>query len=104
MLKRAWITLLCSVAIYVLTFVVITRWSLHVERLTGASFFDYNVYFFAPPFNCCEIASSPCLESIHYFLASVFHPLVFFDYHLTGCCLGNLPLMKLTGESEATSE
>jgi len=99
-LKRTMISILHGVMIYVLTFVVITRWSLHMDSINMIE----NTYFFAPPFNCVEIANSPRLQSVHFFLASMFNPLAFFDYHLTGCYIGNLPLIKLTGEPEATSE
>jgi hypothetical protein len=87
--------ILCGAAIYVLTFIVITRWSLPVEDIAGLTW-EENVcrlYYFVPPFNSVEIVNSPRLGHVHYFLDRVFHPLAFCDYHLTGCYVGNLPLV-----------
>ena len=89
-------TILCGVVLYVSTFVAITRWSLHVERELQSPPMKNVYYYYAPPYNCVQIANSSRLESIHSFLWNVFVPLAFLDYHLTGCYSPSLPSIKLS--------
>lgn len=107
-LRITLLAVLSGISIYVLTFIVITRWSFHVERAAGLEIWYGESesekgtlrYYFAPPFNSVEIACSPQLQRVHYFLVRVFLPLIWFDYHITGNCVGNLPLVHLKFKDE----